>query len=902
MSVSELKTTKWHAIAGSEAVERLGVDPATGLSPGEAEQRLEQYGPNQVSRGARKSRWAVFLHQFTDPLVVVLLAAAVVTLLKRDFVDMWVILAVVVANAIIGYAQEQKAESAIESLSKMLTVEATVLRGGSNLPLSAEGLVPGDIVVMQAGDKVPADLRILDEKGLQVDESVLTGESAPVSKCRESVAEDVAVSDRTNMAYSGTLVTAGTGYGVVTATGDATELGRISSLIQTAPEMATPLTRKLAVFGKLLSLVVIIISAIAFGIGLLSGYGAGHMFSAAVAIAVAMIPEGLPAIVTIVMAVGVKRMADRNSIIRTLPSVETLGSVTVICSDKTGTLTANEMTVKAAFAGNHDYELSGIGYNPEGAQVIPVDTENTELTSEALTELFRCGLLCNDSGLTVQDDNWIPSGDPTEVALIVSARKSGLNPGAEAAAHKRVDVLPFESANMYMATLNESPEGGRVIYVKGSLESVLSRCSAQKCDSGEGDLDKHRVTERAAALALQGYRVLAFAFKPVSGDMDSVTPDDLNDLIFLGLQAMSDPPRPEAIAAVNRCKVAGIEVKMITGDHVETAKAIARAMGIGGSNPRALTGSELANLNDEEFAAAAREVSVFARVAPEQKYRLVESLQNQGKIVAMTGDGVNDAPALKKADIGVAMGRAGSDVAKDASDMVLTDDNFASIVAAVEEGRTVFSNLVKSLAFILPTNLGEGLIIVAALVVGATLPITPVQILWINTVTAITLALPLAFEPKEPGIMGIPPRDPAQPIITGRLFTRILTVGFYIVLAGFAVFLYEKNIIGASDELARTAAVSTVVMIEVFYLFAARTEQVNIFKSGLLSNAYVWVGVTLVVLLQLAFVHTGLLNFVFKSEPLSAVGWLRVVVASLPVLLMVTAEKWIMNRLSPVRA
>lgn len=895
-----MNEAKWHAIEAKKAADHLGTHTGTGLSADQAVARLGDIGPNLITKVTRKSHLLMLLSQFTNPLIVVLLGAAAITFALGDHIDTGVILAVVIINAVIGFIQEEKAENAIESLAKLLKIESVVLRDGVTRRMSAEEIVPGDVALLQAGDKVPADIRLLDERNLHVDESLLTGESAPASKSKDPVKPDDSVSDRTCMVYSGTLVTAGSGKGLVVATGDATELGKISRLITAAPEIATPLTRKLARFGKWLSAAVLGVAALTFALGIALGGSPRETFSAAVAIAVAMIPEGLPAMVTIVLAVGVKRMADRNAIIRTLPSVETLGSVTVICSDKTGTLTANEMTVRRVYAGRNEYELGGVGYDPQMDGIVPVDTDESELKCEAFTECLRCGLLCNESELIHKSDDWVPGGDPTEVALITSAMKAGLDPEIEKKERARVDVIPFESSNMYMATLNESPDGARVIYVKGSLERMLGMCSSQMSDSDTIPMDSKHIEDRANNLARQGFRILAFARKVVSSDTDFISNPDLSDMTFLGIQAMSDPARPEAIAAVHECKGAGIEVKMITGDHVSTAHAIARDMGIGGVDPKSITGSQLADMTENEFDQTACSASVFARVAPEQKYRLVESLQNAGETVAMTGDGVNDAPALKKSDIGVAMGKAGSDVAKDASDMVLTDDNFASIVAAVEEGRTVLSNLLKALAYILPTSLGQGLIIVVALLGGYVLPVTPVQILWINTVTTVTLALPLAFEPREQGVMESPPRNPNAPILSTSLIIRTIDVGVYMVAAGFAIFVLERSK-GAAIEEARTAVVSTIVAIGAFYLFQARSERIPIWKLGFFSNPYIWVGVPVVALLQLAFVYLPTMNFLLGSAPLPGWIWLRIMLVSIPVTLVIGIENAIRQRFSDPR-
>ena len=895
---------KWHSMSVSEVIKLVGADLENGLSEEEARERLERFGPNTVSKKGRKSYLAMLAKQFTDPLILVLIAAVVITLLLRDYVDAGVITAVVLVNAIIGFVQEERAESAIESLSKMLTVESAVVRGGKNIRIPSEQVVPGDVILLQSGDKVPADLRLVELKDLHTDESMLTGESVPVSKATDPCAEDDLVADRTCMAYSGTLVTSGSARAIAVATGDSTELGQISGLISEAPEIATPLTRKLAVFSKWLTAVIVGVSVLIFVVGaLVLKQDPKLMFDAAVAIAVAMIPEGLPAVITIVLAVGVKRMAERKAIIRRLPSVETLGSVTTICSDKTGTLTANEMTVRRVYAGRHDFEFEGVGYNPDLCCAVPVDTDESELKTEAFIECVRCGLLCNDSELQRDGDDWRPNGDPTEVALIVAAAKAPIDIHENRKLYRRLDVVPFTSSEMFMATLHDRPEGDRVIYVKGSVERVLDMCADElvsDSDGGAVELDRRHVLDRAEGLARQGFRILAFARKLVPADVEDITSDDCTGMTFLGIQAMSDPPRPEAIDAVKECKRAGIKVKMITGDNMVTAKAIARELGIGGPDSVSITGQELVKLDDAERARTAHDAQIFARVAPEQKYRLVEALQESGEIVAMTGDGVNDAPALKKADVGVAMGKAGSEVAKDAADMILTEDNFASIVAAVEEGRTVFSNLLKSLAFMLPTNAGEGMVIIIALLGGFTLPVTPIQILWINTVTAVTLALPLAFEIKEKGIMDIPPREPDAPMLPWSMVERIILVALCLVAGAFWIFWYEKSL-GVSVEQARTAAASTIVAFEMFYLFSARSERTPVWKMGLFTNPYVWVGVCLVTLFQLGFVYLPVMNFFFGSVPLPWEVWWRIIAVSAPIILVVGIEKSIRLRFTSKR-
>ncbi|HSW49794.1 MAG TPA: HAD-IC family P-type ATPase, partial [Bryobacteraceae bacterium] len=728
---------RWHDVRTEEALDLLHSNAETGLHEEEVRVRLQQYGANKLTPPKTRGPVVRFMLQFHQPLVYILLAAAVITALLKELLDSGVIFGVALMNAIIGFLQESKALRAIEALARSMTTEATVLRGGRKLQVNASDLVPGDIVLLQAGDKAPADMRLLHVRGLQIDESALTGESVPVVKVTAPLAAEAGLGDRLNMVFSSALVTSGTGRGVVTATGDATEIGRISRLLATTESLATPLTRKIAQFSRLLLYLILALAALTFVIGALRGESWLDMFMAAVALAVGAIPEGLPAAVTITLAIGVSRMARRHAIIRKLPAVETLGSTTVICSDKTGTLTQNEMTVRSVFAGGGEYRVTGAGYAPDGVVEHvygPVPQANT-----ALRECFRAGLLCNDATLRREDNAWRVEGDPTEGSLISSALKFGLSPHEEGVV-PRLDAIPFESEHQYMATLHPGGEGGRpVVYLKGAPEMLLSRCDAALTAEGvPGPLSQDTVVRQVESMAAQGLRVLLLARTTVPDRRTTIDPSDVaSRLVFLGLQGMIDPPRPEAISAVRACQQAGIHVKMITGDHARTAAAIASQVGLNGGGPDVLTGAQLASLSDAELSIAAESTSVFARVSPEQKLRLVTALQGRGHVVAMTGDGVNDAPALRRADIGVAMGVTGTEVSKEAADMVLTDDNFASIEAAVEEGRSVFDNLVKFIAWTIPTNIGLGLVIMAAVLTGATLPVLPLQILWINMTTAV---------------------------------------------------------------------------------------------------------------------------------------------------------------------
>jgi Ca2+-transporting ATPase len=672
------------------------------------------------------------------------------------------------------------------------------------------------------------------------------------------------------MAYASTLATYGVARGVVVGTGETTEIGRISELIAGAEVLATPLTRKMAHFSRLLLYIIVGLAGVTFVVGILRGESWLDMFMAAVALAVGAIPEGLPAAMTITLAIGVGRMAKRNVIVRKLPAVETLGSTTVICSDKTGTLTQNQMTVRMLFSAGREVRVSGIGYAPVGS-FDPAMPEG----DRSLVECLRAGLLCNDSRVERSADGWQVEGDPTEGALITVARKAGLSWSGKQGALPRLDAIPFESQHQYMATLHHQGAGApRIAYLKGSIESLLPRCDQALGASGEAvpfdPIGTQRVAEQWAAT---GIRVLAFARAEFSPEQDALSHSDVSsELTFLGLQGMLDPPRPEAVVAVAACKSAGIRVKMITGDHAGTATAIAREMGLDGGDASALAGAAIAALSDSELTRAAERTAVFARVSPEQKLRLVEALQAGGHVVAMTGDGVNDAPALRRADIGVAMGRSGTEVAKEAADMVLTDDNFASIEAAVEEGRGVFDNLTKFILWTLPTNIGEGLVILTAVFAGVALPILPVQILWINMTTAVLLGLMLAFEPKEGGIMRRPPRDPMAPILTPPLLLRIGFVGVLLLVGSFGLFEWALQS-GAGENEARTVAVNVFVMGELFYLFGCRSLTRSMFSLGVFSNRWLLLGVAATILLQLGLTYLPAMNAVFHTAPIGLDAW-----------------------------
>ena len=892
---SSIGAPLWHT-HGADAVFHIVSSSQDGLSQEDVQQQLQKFGPNRLKPAKKKGPWARFMEQFHNVLIYVLLGSSVVTALLGHWVDSGVILGVVLINAVIGFIQEGKAEKALDAIRNMLSQQAMVKRDGRFISLPAEQLVPGDVVLLQSGDKVPADLRLFRTRELRIEEAMLTGESVPVEKTTLPVAEHATISDRKCLAYSGTLVTYGQGQGVVVATGDRTEIGRISGMLRQVQSLTTPLLRQMATFAKWLTIAIGVIAATTFTYGvLLRDYPAGEMFLAAVGLAVAGIPEGLPAIMTITLAIGVQRMAKKNAIIRRLPAVETLGSVTVICSDKTGTLTRNEMTVQAVATAAGICEVSGTGYDPHGA----FSLDGQGVTPEEfplLREVARAALLCNDATLIQGDGSWLMQGDPTEGALVTLALKAGLEHNYFQSQYPRTDAIPFESQHRFMATLHHDHAGHGFIYLKGAPERVLKMCHLQRMRGEEDPLDHAYWGPCMHALATRGQRLLAIAFKPIAAEQQGLNFSDVEGgLTLLGVVGIIDPPREEAIQAVSSCQSAGIGVKMITGDHAITARAIASQMGIG-DGVTVVTGSELDVYSEDQLREAVQRSDVFARVSPEQKLQLVTALQATGEVVSMTGDGVNDAPALKRADVGVAMGLKGTEVAKEAAEMVLTDDNFASIAHAVEEGRTVYDNLKKSILFVLPTNGGEALTIIAAIVMGRLLPITPAQILWVNMITAVTLALTLAFEPPERNVMQRAPRDPREPILSGFLIWRIVFVSLILVSGTFGLFLWEREH-GASIELARTVAVNTLVMFEVFYLFSARYLLAPALTyEGLSGNRYVLYAIGLLIVIQLSFTYLGPMQALFATTAMSAEAWMRVIVVASSVLVLVELEKWALRR------
>ncbi len=871
----------WHALSTGEALSRSG-SGLDGLEEAEAARRLAEDGPNLLPRSAGDGPWRILWRQVDNPLIVVLIGSAVVAALLGERTDAAVVGAVVIVNTLIGFFQEYRAGQAIEALSLLVPENATVLRGGLPRTVPVADLVRGDLVMLASGDKVPADLRLLSVKGLRIEEAALTGESAPADKATAAADEATSLGDRSCLAYAGTLVASGTGAGLVVATATATELGRISGLLQQAGSLETPLTRALAKVGKAITIGILAVALVLLAVGVwrlanqgvVLGEALREMLVFAISLAVGAIPEGLPAIVTIALAVGVQRMARRRAIIRKLPAVETLGSTSVICSDKTGTLTRNEMTVQAIWAGGELLEVEGIGWGGEGGfrhGGVAADPP------EAARRLLEAAALCGDATVEPAGDAWSVSGDPTEAALVVVARKAGMEAAALRAGQPRLDVIPFESEHQFMATLHQRPGEKARVLMKGAPEVVVARCQ---------EAARAPALAQVEALAARGLRVLAVAERGGAEVGPALEPAGVaGGFELLGLVGMIDPPRAEAVAAVAACHAAGIGVKMITGDHVGTARAIGGELGLLAPGGEALTGAELARLDDAALRPVAARTNVFARVSPEQKLRLVRALQQDGLVVAMTGDGVNDAPALKQADVGVAMGITGTSVSREAADMVLTDDDFATIVAAVEEGRRVYDNLVKSLAFVLPTNLGLALIFVCAVFAfpfdAATrvllLPVRPTQLLWINLVAAVSLALPLAFEAMERDVMRRPPRDPNAPLLSPLVLRRTVMVALLMTAGAVGLFLYKWRhglALGEAPAFAlaeaQTMAVTSVIFFQVFYLLESRSLTGSVLGASLVTNPALLPGIGAVLGLQVAFIWWPPLQVVFGTASLDA--------------------------------
>ncbi|MDX1574142.1 MAG: HAD-IC family P-type ATPase [Methylophaga sp.] len=898
MSFRTDSSSAWHTLTDKAALAQLKSN-AGGLTPEEVANRLQHYGPNKLPQAQPPSLLKRVFRQLNNLLIIVLIIAACITALMGHWLDFYVIMLVVVVNTVVGFVQEGKAERALNAIKHMLAPNATVLRNGQRSLIAADQLVPGDIVLLAAGDKIPADLRLLQTKNLHIQEAILTGESVAVEKNSETQKLTTELAERRCMAYSGTLITSGHAKALVVETGQRTEIGRISGLMTEVNELTTPLLQQMTRFSRWLTGIILMFAAMIYAYGTsIQGTSATEMFIIVVGLAVATIPEGLPAILTITLAIGVQRMAGQKAIIRRLPVVETLGAVSVICSDKTGTLTRNEMTVTSIVTGEDLIHVTGVGYAPDGEfytaeNVIEIENLPT------VEWLLKAAALCNDASLSLVEAEWKTTGDPMEVALLTAAYKADFVVDDLHKHYPRQDVIPFDAEHRFMATLHHDHDGHDFIFVKGAPERLLADCQWQQDANGENKpLAITYWHQQLDKLAASGRRVLAVAMKPANAGQQELNFGDLKqDLVLLGLLGLMDPPREEAIIAIKAAHAAGIQVKMITGDHAATASAIAGQLALTNSE-QVMTGNELNELDDETLRQKVETISVFARTSPEHKLRLVSALQANQHVVAMTGDGVNDAPALKRADVGIAMGRSGTEAAKEASEMVLMDDNFASIVRAVREGRTVYDNLKKAILFLLPINGGESLSIIVAVFAGLTLPITPIQILWVNMVSSVALAMVLAFEPSEEGSMQRQPRNRSEKILSGLLLWRITFVSLLFSIGIYGIYLWSQ-VQGASVEESRTYAVNTLVMMEVFYLFNVRCLHVASWSiRQWFTSKMAFISLGLVMLLQLAFTYLATMQQLFATEAISLFYWIVILGIGIALYLILEVEKAIRRALT----
>lgn len=902
---------QWHAVEFNQVLDNME-SSLSGLKTNEAKKRLLKFGRNQINRKKKDGALKLLWRQINNPLIWVLIGSSTLATVLGKITDGLVVLSVVVVNTIIGFIQEFKAGKAIEALSDMVPENTTVLRDGQLVTIPVSEIVPGDIVQLAAGDRVPADMRLIHQKNLQVEEAALTGESVPSQKTIEAVNMDAVIGDRKCMVFSGTLVVSGTATAVVVATGMNTEIGKISDMLSETVDLETPLTKKLAVIGKYLTIGIVAITIVIMIIGTYRALGEGVLLWTAlkdslifaIALAVGAIPEGLPAVVTIALAIGVQRMAKRKAIIRKLPAVETLGSTTVICSDKTGTLTRNEMTVNELWNCNHSIQLSGVGYNLAGAFMI--NGFELKKLPDDIKILLKNAVLCSDANIIFEGKEYSISGDPTEVALVVAATKAGIDIEGIRQIHTRKDVIPFDSEKQYMATLNDNN-----IIIKGAPEVILKRCSSH---IGDIPFNYEQIISQMEYFGSKGMRVLAIAQKDwIKPDNNDLTIEDVKEgFLFIGLIAMIDPPRAEAIEAIKACHNAGITVKMITGDHHATARAIGTDLGLS-KNGNAITGVQLSKMGDTELDETIKNTNIYARVAPEHKLRLVKALQNNNEIVAMTGDGVNDAPSLKQSNIGVAMGITGTSVSKESADIVLADDNFSSIAAAVEEGRRVYDNLLKSLAFLLPTNLGLAFILIYGIIFfpfnpiskELLLPMLPTQLLWINLVAAIALALPLAFEVKEPNVMNRPPRKPNEALFNRFVTFRVFFVSILMTAGTIVLFNWEyANSLATGmaqpEALAKsqTIAVTFVIIFQIFYLINCRSLKDSVLKIGFFSNKIIFWGIGAILLLQALFIYTPFMQIVFGTASLDVRGILISFISGSLIFPIIIIEKWLVKKMN----
>jgi len=915
------ETKNWHSIKIEEVIRLTDSDSTKGLPENEVKERLQTFGKNLLPEKKKQSKIIKFLKHFNDILIYILFVAAIVTFFVKGYLDAIIILIVAIVNASIGFFQENKAEKALENIKKMLSLKAHVVRNGKRREIDASDLTVGDIAFLSPGDKIPADMRLLRTDNLRVEESALTGESVPAEKKVNALPENTELGDRINMAFSGTTVSSGTGTGVVIATGANTELGKINQMMSNVEELTTPLLKQTAKFGKMISFIIVGGAVLIFLFGYFfrrETYETYQLLLSVIGLAIAAIPEGLPAILAIILSIGVQNMAKRKSIVRTLPSVETLGSVSVICSDKTGTLTKNEMTVKTLETRDGEYFVTGTGYAPEGNILVNCqkaacpdeasilsDCEKVDYAKEpVLKELIEAFNICNEASLVKDEDGfWQINGDPTEGSLITLFHKATINH----APTNRISTIPFDSEYKYMATLVKKDDHN-VIYIKGAPDRLMEMSEFEKTEKGESSFLKEHWERQISAIATRGQRTIGAAYKVVDKKVTTIDHDDIhNGIVFLGLAGIIDPPREEVIEAIRKCKEAGITVKMITGDHVDTARTIAKELGIG-NGEKAIQGKELEKMTDEEMQKAVMECDVFARTSPEHKLRLVKALQANGIICAMTGDGVNDAPALKKADIGIAMGIKGTEVTKEAAELVLADDNFSTIVAAVEEGRRVYDNLKKTILFILPTNGAEAFLIIAAILFGTIMPLTPVQILWVNLVTSVTISLALAFEKLEPGTMKRSPRSPQTPLLSGYFIWRIIFVS--ILIGGWTLWInigLENKFremgmaLAYKKALIETITLQTVVMAQMFHLFNSRSIRTNAFKQNWFDNKAVWIVCALLFVLQGSITYLPFMNEAFGTTPLPLYYWQYPFMLGIAVFFIVEVEKAVFRRIDKAK-
>lgn len=879
-----MSNKKWFSLNSEKIEQDLNTDRQEGLSEEKAEERKEKYGLNKLPEGKQTPEWIKFLRQFNDVLIYILIIAAVVTFILGKYIDTAVILLVAIINGVIGYVQESKAEKALEGIKNMLSLKAMVFRDDHKEQIDSTEIVPGDVVFLTSGDKIPADIRLFEVDGLKVEESPLTGESSPVEKQTEILDEDTPLGDRSNMVFSGTTVSSGTAKGIVTETGESTEIGKINRSMNEVEAIKTPLLKQTDKFGKTISVVILILAVILFILGMwIHDYEWGELLLSVISLTVASIPEGLPAILTIILALGVQSMADKNAIMRSLPSVETLGAVTVICSDKTGTLTKNEMTVQSVTTGDNSYSVTGLGYKTEGKIVNEDDEEIDVLKENDLEELLTAARTVNEADIYQEDDQWGVRGDPTEGCLITLAEKATVDIDALDIKSK----IPFDSEYKYMAGLVEE-NNLKKIYIKGAPDRLFEMADL---DSKERTYWEERVSKRTK----QGERVLAFGIKEVSKEKDHISHEDLQSgITLLGLTGIIDPPREEVIEAIKVCKKAGIKVKMITGDHKETALAIAKELGIT-EQDKVTEGRELEDMSEEKIQSLVEEVDVFARTSPENKLQLVEALQNNGHVSAMTGDGVNDAPALKRADIGVAMGIKGTEVAKEASKMVLVNDDFSTIVNAVKEGRRVYDNLKKTILFILPTNGAEALLVAAALLLGINMPLTPVQILYVNMITAVTIALALAFEPLEKGTMSKPPRNSDERLLSPYYIFRIIFVS--ILIAGSIMWINQGLLSGYDSEHLNTITLHSLVFAQLFHLFNVRNERHFSLNNQFFDNKAAFLVSGLLIAVQLLVTYVPFLASALGLYPIELTYWIYPVLVGLGVFAVVEIEKFVTHKI-----